>query len=920
MATEKSSAEDAKTLDDSKDSAQNGSTADVTKSKESKPSVDEIRTRAYEIFQERQGGSEIGDWQKAEASASTDESKADGAKADAPKADGAKGAQIPADTGTIQEALTKFKSSLDHGLTREEAASRLKKDGPNAIEEKRISPLKRFLSFLWGPIAWMIEIAAILSAVVRHWEDFIMIFFMLALNAVVGFWEEFKADNEIEALKKNLALHSRVLRDGKWSDVEAKTLVSGDIVMVKLGNVIPADLKLIDGDYLSIDQAALTGESLPVDKKKNDVAYSGSIVRMGQMNGLVVATGMNTLFGRTARLVESVQTVSHFQKAVVKIGNFLILTTLGLVALILTVSLFRGDPLVETLLFALILTVAAIPVALPAVLSVTMAVGASVLAKMKAIVSRLAAIEEMAGMDILCSDKTGTLTKSELKLSKPVVFKASNEQDMILGAALASRTEGGDSIDEAVLKALSDHSGLKTYQITHFTPFDPVSKRTEAEVKHDNATFKVSKGAPQVILDLVHPDADACKKVEQQVDDLASKGYRTLGVARTDAQGKWEFLGLLSLSDPPRDDSASTIETARKMGLQVRMVTGDNLAIAREVSRELKLGPNIAVAGDLFPDGKADDTDKIDAADGYAQVFPEHKFKIVKALQAGGHIVGMTGDGVNDAPALKRADCGIAVSGATDAARAASDLVLTATGLSVITAAISEARKIFERMNSYAIYRIAETIRVLLFMTLAIVVLNFFPVTAVMIVLIAVLNDFPIMMIAYDNTIVAPRPVRWDMERVLTVSSVLGVIGVIASFGLFLIAEKYLHMPRPIVQSLMFLTLLVAGHVTIYITRSVGTFWRRPWPNWRLVVACETTQVIGTLAAVYGWGMTPLGWKYALAVWGYALAWFLINDVVKIETYRLLHLGTARHQRHLARINTSLHPAGVPAKVATPTA
>ena len=487
MATEKSSGEDAKTLDDSNGLRAKRVRASVAKPNESKPSVDEIRKRAYEIFQERQGGSEIGDWQKAEASVSadapkadarkpdaakpdapkadapaadtakadtataggakadagkSDAAKADGIKADAPRADAGKGVQVPTDTGTIQEALTKFKSSIEHGLTQEEAANRLKKDGPNAIEEKRISPLKRFLTFLWGPIAWMIEIAAVLSAVVRHWEDFVIIFFMLALNAVVGFWEEFKADNEIEALKKNLALHSRVLRDGKWSDVEAKTLVSGDIVMVKLGNVIPADLKLVDGDYLSIDQSALTGESLPVDKKKNDVAYSGSIVRMGQMNGLVVATGMNTLFGRTARLVESVQTVSHFQKAVLKIGNFLILITLGLVALILTVALYRGDPLVETLLFALILTVAAIPVALPAVLSVTMAVGASVLARMKAIVSRLVAIEEMAGMDILCSDKTGTLTKNELKLGSPVVFKASNEQDLILGAALASRSGG----------------------------------------------------------------------------------------------------------------------------------------------------------------------------------------------------------------------------------------------------------------------------------------------------------------------------------------------------------------------------------------------------------------------------------------------------------------------------------------------
>src|SRR6202050_675061 len=871
MDTQKSSEDDAKTLNDSHSSAPNGSNENVAKPNGSKPI--------------------------------------------AAKADATTGAQVPTDTGTIQEAHTNFNSTIKDRLTQEEAAARLKKDGPNAIEEKRISPLKRFLTFLWGPIPWMIEIAAVLSAAVRPWEDFVIIFFMLALNAVVGFWEEFKADNEIEALKKNLALHSRVLRDGKWSEVEAKTLVSGDIVMVKLGNVIPADLKLVDGDYLSIDQSALTGESLPVDKKKNDVAYSGSIVRMGQMNGLVIATGMDTLFGRTARLVETVQTVSHFQKAVLKIGNFLILITLGLVALILMCALYRGEPLVETLLFALILTVAAIPVALPAVLSVTMAVGATVLARMKAIVSRLVAIEEMAGMDILCSDKTGTLTKNELKLGSPVVFKASNAQDLILGGALASRTEGGDGIDEAVLKGLTDHSALKSYQITHFTPFDPVSKRTEAGVNHESSTFKVSKGAPQVILDLVHPDPDARQKAEKQVNDLAAKGYRTLGVARTDAQGKWEFLGLLSLSDPPRDDSASTIATARKMGLQVRMVTGDNLAIAQEVSRTLKLGPKIALASDLFPDGKAEDGSKIDAADGYAQVFPEHKFKIVKALQAQGHIVGMTGDGVNDAPALKQADCGIAVSGATDAARAASDLVLTATGLSVITAAIAEARKIFERMNSYAIYRIAETIRVLLFMTLAIVVFNFYPVTAVMIVLIAVLNDLPIMMIAYDNTIVAPRPVRWDMERVLTVSSVLGVLGVISAFGLFWIAEKYLHLPRPVVQSLIFLKLLVAGHLTIYITRSVGTFWQRPWPNWRLVFATETTQVIGTLAAVYGWGMTPLGWKYALAVWGYALVWFFINDMVKVDVHRMLNLGTQRHQRHLARVNGRLHPAALAAAI-----
>jgi len=815
---------------------------------------------------------------------------------------------------SIDEALREFDTNLERGLTQDEAARRLQRYGLNAIEEKRINPIIRFLSFFWGPIPWMIEIAGILSAVVRHWEDFIIIVAMLLINSCVGFWEEFKADNAIEALKQNLALKSRVLRDGQWCEVEAKTLVPGDIVMVRLGNILPADLKLAEGEYLTADQSALTGESLPVDKKAGDLAYSGSIVRMGEMRGVVVATGMNTYFGRTAKLVETAQARSHFQQAVLKIGNFLILITLCLVALILMIALFRGDPLVETILFALILTVAAIPVALPAVLSVTMAVGASVLAKMKAIVSRLVSIEEMAGMDVLCSDKTGTLTKNQLALGQPVVFKARDEQDLILNAALASRTEGADTIDAAILTALSQAGELNQYRIARFTPFDPVRKRTEAEVSGNGTTFKVSKGAPQVILELADPDVATCTQADHKVEELAAKGYRTLGVARTDEHGKWEFLGLIPMSDPPRDDSASTIATARRMGLQVRMVTGDNLAIAREISRELALGPQIVVADQLFDGDKAADGDMLEAADGFAQVFPEHKFKIVKALQAAGHIVGMTGDGVNDAPALKQADIGIAVSGATDAARAAADLVLTAPGLSVITAAIEEARKIFERMNSYAIFRIAETIRVLVFMTLSIIVFNFYPVTAVMIVLIAILNDFPIMMIAYDNAPVAERPVRWDMQRVLTISSVLGALGVISSFVLFWIAETHFRLPRHTIQTLMFLKLLVAGHLTIYLTRNTGTIWERPWPNWRLVVTCEATQFIGTLAAVYGWFVEPIGWTYALIVWSYALVWFFINSAVKIWVYGLMRHGLGGHGRHLTRISATLHSKQVFAK------
>jgi len=790
---------------------------------------------------------------------------------------------------SLQELQAKLGSS-PAGLTQAEAQSRLAQYGYNEISEKKINPLIKFLSYFWGPIPWMIEAAVILSALVRHWPDFFIILALLLANAIVGFWEEYQAGNAIDALKARLAIEARVRRDGKWTTAPARELVPGDVIRVRLGDIVPADARLFEGDPVEVDQSALTGESLPVTRKENETVYSGSIIRQGEIDALVYGTGQNTYFGKTAQLVQEAHTVSHFQRAVLKIGDYLIVLAVVLVVLILAVALFRGDRMATTLQFALVLTVAAIPVAMPTVLSVTMAVGARLLAAKQAIVSRLVAIEEMAGMDVLCSDKTGTLTQNKLTLGNPFSVDGVSPEQVILSAALASRAENQDTIDLAVLAGLRDDQALKDYTLVHFQPFDLVHKRTEAAIAGPDGTFRVTKGAPQVILELAANAAEVKPAVDKAVNAFAARGFRSLGVARMDAHGQWQFLGVLPLSDPPREDSKATITAARQMGVSVKMVTGDQLAIGREIAGQLGLGMNLLDAG-IFGETHGHDTahmeECIETADGFAQVFPEHKFHIVDILQRRGHIVGMTGDGVNDAPALKKADCGIAVSGATDAARAAADVVLMSPGLSVIIDAIRESRKAFQRMNSYAIYRIAETIRVLLFMTLAILVFNFYPVTAVMIVLLALLNDGAILSIAYDEVRYSDKPEVWNMRMVLGMASVLGALGVMASFGLFYLGERVFHLSREVIQTLMYLKLSVAGHLTIFLTRTRGPFWSiRPAPI--LFVAVVGTQVAATLIAVYGLLMPPIGWGWALVIWGYALAWFLVNDRVKLAAYRII--------------------------------
>ena len=791
---------------------------------------------------------------------------------------------------SLAEVLQQLGTSTQ-GLSQTEAKNRLTQYGYNELAEKKVSTLELLLSYFWGPMPWMIEAAIVLCALVGDWVDFGIIGALLIGNAMIGFVEEKSAGDAVSALKAQLALNATAKRDGQWTKVLAKELVPGDIIRIKIGDVLPADLTLLECDSLSVDQAALTGESLPVSRSTGEEVYSGAVLKRGQAEAVVSATGVNTFFGKTAKLVAEAETTDHLQEAVLKLSDYLIIINLILVAAILVVRVHGGDNFIRVLKYCLVLTVASIPLATPTVLAVTMAIGAQLLATKNALVTRLAAIDELAGVDMLCSDKTGTLTLNKLSLGDPYTLTGVTKEDLLLAGALASCKEDNDPIDLTIINGLANGDVLQSFEILHYTPFDPVSKRTEAEVKDRNGQiFKASKGAPQVILDLDPQKESIANMVNAQIQSLAQKGYRALGVAQTNEQGEWHLLGIISLFDPPRSDSQITIQNAKRLGVPLKMITGDQVAIAKETCRQLGLGQNVLNA-EIFRQTPATRLTQlgaeIEAADGFGQVFPEDKFHIVETLQKRGYIVAMTGDGVNDAPALKQASAGIAVSGATDAARAAADIVLLTPGLSVIIDAIELSRQIFLRMNSYCIYRVVETVRILIFITLAIFVYGTYPVTVIMLVLLALINDGSMVTIAYDNTIIPKTPQRWNMPYILSIATVIGLVGVIETFLLYYFTEKHLGLPHEMVQTLIYLHLAVGGMMTIYVTRVQGPFWSIPPAN-KMLAATGLSVAISTVMACFGILMTPIGIMWTLASWGYALVWFLIFDWVKLWLYRLL--------------------------------
>ncbi|CAJ1951373.1 unnamed protein product [Sphenostylis stenocarpa] len=807
------------------------------------------------------------------------------------------------------------------GLTNEEGRKRLELFGPNKLEEKKESKLLKFLGFMWNPLSWVMEAAAIMAIALANgggkppdWQDFIGILALLVINSTISFIEENNAGNAAAALMAGLAPKTKILRDGRWSEEDAAILVPGDIISIKLGDIVPADARLLDGDPLKIDQSALTGESLPVTKNPGDEVFSGSTVKQGELEAVVIATGVHTFFGKAAHLVDSTNQEGHFQKVLTAIGNFCICSiAVGMVIEIIVMYPIQHRPYRNGIDNLLVLLIGGIPIAMPTVLSVTMAIGSHRLSQQGAITKRMTAIEEMAGMDVLCSDKTGTLTLNKLTVDRNLieVFGKNVDRDtVILLGARASRVENQDAIDACIVGMLSDPREARD-GITeiHFLPFNPVEKRTAITYIDNNGNWhRASKGAPEQIIDLCHLREDVKRKVHAIIGKFADRGLRSLAVAKQavpektkdSAGGPWEFVGVLPLFDPPRHDSAETIRRALHLGVNVKMITGDQLAIGKETARRLGMGSNMYPSSSLLGDHKDESIaalpvdQLIEQADGFAGVFPEHKYEIVKILQDRKHICGMTGDGVNDAPALKKADIGIAVADATDAARGASDIVLTEPGLSVIVSAVLTSRAIFQRMKNYTIYAVSITIRIVLGFLLIALIWKF-DFSPFMVLIIAILNDGTIMTISKDRVKPSPLPDSWKLNEIFATGIVLGTYLALMTVVFFWAAhasdfftEKFgvrsIRNNPDELTAAIYLQVSIVSQALIFVTRS------RSWsyverPGLLLVTAFVIAQLIATIIAVYakmGFArMKGVGWGWAGVIWLYSIIFYIPLDVLK---------------------------------------
>ncbi|KAK6825144.1 H+-transporting ATPase [Apiospora arundinis] len=808
----------------------------------------------------------------------------------------------PAAGRTVPEDMLQTDTRM--GLTESEVTSRRRKFGLNQMKEEKENLILKFFSYFVGPIQFVMEAAAVLAAGLEDWIDFGVICGLLLLNACVGFVQEFQAGSIVDELKKTLALKAVVLRDGTLKEIEAPEVVPGDILQVEEGTIIPADGRIVTEDaFLQVDQSAITGESLAVDKHKGDQCFASSSVKRGEAFVVVSATGDNTFVGRAAALVNQANSgTGHFTEVLNGIGTVLLVLVVLTNLVVWVSSFYRSNPIVDILRFTLAITIIGVPVGLPAVVTTTMAVGAAYLAKKKAIVQKLSAIESLAGVEILCSDKTGTLTKNKLSLSEPYTVAGVDPEDLMLTACLAAsrKKKGIDAIDKAFLKSLKYYPRAKgvlsKYHVEQFFPFDPVSKKVTAIVRSPQGeVITCVKGAPLFVLKTVEEDHAIPEEVDQayknKVAEFATRGFRSLGVARKRGEGAWEILGIMPCSDPPRHDTARTINEAKSLGLSIKMLTGDAVGIARETSRQLGLGTNVYNAERLGLGGGGDMPgsevyDFVEAADGFAEVFPQHKYNVVEILQQRGYLVAMTGDGVNDAPSLKKADTGIAVEGASDAARSAADIVFLAPGLGAIIDALKTSRQIFHRMYAYVVYRIALSIHLEIYLGLWIAILNR-SLNIVLVVFIAIFADVATLAIAYDNAPFSKSPVKWNLPKLWGMSVLLGVVLAVGTW--ITVTTMYAGGITPdgihggIIQNfgnldeVVFLQVSLTENWLIFITRANGPFWSS-MPSWQLSGAVLVVDIVATCFCIWGWfeNGDPTSIVAVVRVWIFSFGVFCI--------------------------------------------
>ena len=785
---------------------------------------------------------------------------------------------------SIEEALKQLNSGKD-GLSEDEAKKRLEQYGLNEIQTKKQNVLIKFLSKFIGTIPLMLYIIIAISIVLNKYIDAYIVIGLLIFNGITSFLEEYKADNTLELLKNKLSVLVKVERGGEWKTVQSKFIVPGDIIRIRLGDIAPADCKIIESDYLSVDQSMLTGESLPVDKKTNELVFSSSVVREGEATGVVISTGKNTAFGKTAELVKIAKTRTHLEASIFRILEYLLVLDVALIAAIFIGSYFFGIQLLLVVPFSLLILLTSVPVALPAAFTVAMAYGTERLSSKNILVTKLEAIEEASTMTVICLDKTGTITKNQLSISDPIQYGKFSNVDVFRYAALASRVEDNDQIDLAIIHGAQERKiDLKGYTVKTFKPFDPSTKTSSAVVSFNGNEITVLKGFPESVMETCKLSSNDKNKINSSIDEMASKGYRTIAVAYKDGS-KWNFVGVIPMNDKPREDSKKLIDELRSLDLNVKMLTGDNENTAKAIAKEVDIGDNILDVSALNGKSEKEIAEIITRADGFAGVYPKDKYTIVKALQDNGFHVGMTGDGVNDAPALKQAEVGIAVSNATDVAKSAADIVLTSEGIEPIVNAIKESRSIFERMITYTLKKVSRVLQTSIFLSIFFLILRFLPMRSIQLILAIFLSDIGSISLSTDNELYSNHPDTWNIKVVFLVSLMFGIVAitqvsVLAYFGL-----NFMKLPSAQFQTFIFLIFIASMELMTLSMRERRSFWSS-MPSVLVLSQIIVSIAVAVILSYYGILMTAISLYAILLVIIVSILFLLLMDRIKLLAFR----------------------------------